>query len=194
MIYENEITVEVDCDEQELLNILKINKFKKKEQYDLIDYYLIKKDYDTNLDEIELLKQCILIRHIIEENNEIKMITYKYKEIDEKGDIIKQGKINCKIDSIKDVIKIFEAIGYTKIIEIKDHISVYANKDTELSVQQVNNKHIYIEIEEKSHFINKSYSSIDEMKKEFQKYNIPIKDNNYFVKKAIIELKENYNR
>lgn len=188
MIYENEITVEISCNEKELLNILKTNNFKMKEQYDLIDYYLIK-DYDFNIDEIELLKQCILIRHIIKENNEIKLITYKYKEINEKGEIINQGKINCKIESIDDAINIFEAIGYTKIMEIKDHITVYANNDTELSVQQVNNKHTYIEIEDKCHFINKTYSNIDEMKNEIKKYNIPIKDNNYFVKKAVIELK-----
>lgn len=192
MIYENEITVEISCNEKELLNILKTNNFKMKEQYDLIDYYLIK-DYDSNIDEIELLKQCILIRHIIKENNEIKLITYKYKEINEKGEIINQGKINCKTESIDDAINIFEAIGYTKIMEIKDHITVYANNDTELSVQQVNNKHTYIEIEDKCHFINKTYSNIDEMKNEIKKYNIPIKDNNYFVKKAVIELKEIYN-
>ena len=42
-------------------------------------------------------------------------------------------------------------------MEIKDHITVYANNDTELSVQQVNNKHTYIEIEDKCHFINKTY-------------------------------------
>ena len=192
MIYEKEITVEISCNEKELLNILKTNNFKIKEQYDLIDYYLIK-DYDSNIDEIELLKQCILIRHIIKENNEIKLITYKYKEINEKGEIINQGKINCKIESIDDAINIFEAIGYTKIMEIKDHITVYANNDTKLSVQQVNNKHTYIEIEDKCHFINKTYSNIDEMKNEIRKYNIPIKDNNYFVKKAVIELKEIYN-
>ena len=43
MVYENEITVEVDCSIEELKNILATNNFKIEEEYDLIDYYLIKK-------------------------------------------------------------------------------------------------------------------------------------------------------
>jgi len=74
-------------------------------------------------------------------------------------------------------------------MEINDHIIIYANDITELAVQLVNN-HIYIEIEEYSRLHDKIYKNIDEIKKEFLKYNIPIKNNNYFVKKAEIELRE----
>lgn len=190
MIYEKEITVEVDCGIKELEDILKLNNFDKKEEYDLIDCYMIKKGYDSNLDGLEILKQCILIRDVIEENKETRLITYKYKKYDDNGDILVQGKVNCKIESIDEAQQLFEAIGYFKLLEIRDHITVYVNDDTELSVQEVNNKHVYIEIEDKCNYINKSYSNIEEMKYDISKYNIPVKDNNYFVKKALIELNE----
>ena len=190
MVYENEITVEVDCDIEELRNILKNNHFELKEEYDLIDFYLIKKDYDTTVDDLELLKQCVLLRNIVEKDKETKQITYKYKEYNDNGDILKQGKINCQIESIEKAQALFEALGYIKLIEIKDHISVFTNEKTELAVQEVNNKHIYIEIEDTINHIEKVYSNIEEMKDELHKCKIPIKGNNYFVKKAAIELKE----
>ena len=68
---------------------------------------------------------------------------------------------------------------------------VYSNDVDEFAVQVVNNKHIYIEIEEKGNYIEKTYKSIDEMIEVIKKYEIPIKNENYFVKKAEIELKEN---
>ena len=57
----------------------------------------------------------------------------------------------------------------------------------EFAVEFVNDKHIYIEIEQ-----NNKYLSIDEMKAVFSKYNIPVKGKDFFVKKALIELKERY--
>lgn len=190
MVYENEITVEVDCSIQELKNILETHNFKIKEEYDLIDFYLIKKDYDTTTSDLELLKQCVLLRNIVEKDKETKQVTYKYKEFNENGDILKQGKINCEIESIEKAQALFEALGYIKLIEIRDHISVYANEKTELAVQEVNNKHIYIEIEDTFNHTEKVYSNIEEMKEEIHRYNIPIKGSDYFVKKAVIELNE----
>ena len=101
MKFEKEITVEVSCNIEELLKILKENDFELKEVYDVNDIYMIDKKYKNIEDKLELLKHAILIRDIIEENKETKQITYKYKEYDENGNIIKQGKTNCKINSIE---------------------------------------------------------------------------------------------
>lgn len=49
-------------------------------------------------------------------------------------------------------------------MEIHYHIIVYANESTELAVQLINNKHIYIEIEEKCNYVDKVFSDIEEMK------------------------------
>ncbi len=193
MVYENEITVEVDTNLENLKSILINNKFKIKEEYDVVDHYMLRKDYKINENNLDILKNCILIRKIIEDKKTTNLLTYKYKEYNDSNEIIKQGKINCKVDSTIAAQELLEAIGYYKLIEINDHIIVYANEMTELSVQLVNNKHIYIEIEEKCNFIDKTYESIEDMKEEINKYQIPIKDNNYFVKKAEIELMEALN-
>ena len=172
------------------LKILKENDFELKEVYDIKDIYMIDKKYKNIEDKLELLKHAILIRDIIEENKETKQITYKYKEYDENGNITKQGKTNCKINSIEEAVNLFNALGYEKLININDHLLVYANKDDEFVIECVNNKHIYIEIEDKCNYIDKCYKSDEEMKDAINKYNLPLKQNNYYAKKALDELNE----
>ena len=187
--FENEITVEVDTDLDSLINLLKSNDFILKEEYDLNDIYMINKK-DRSDDYLAMLNKCILIRDIIEEDKRTKMLTYKYKEYNEKKEIVKQGKIKCIIDDIDSAKLLFEDLGFEELIRIKDHMLVFANEIDELVVQNVNNKHIYIEIEDKCNYAKRDYQSIDEMKEVIKKYSIPIKNNDYFVKKAEIELKE----
>lgn len=191
MKFENEITVEIDVTLNELKDILKNKGFEVKEEYDLNDIYMINKNDKKDNNCLELLKKCVLIRNVIEKNNNKKILTYKYKEYNNNNDIIKQGKIDCYIDSIENAILLFEALNFEKLICINDHMLVYSNDVDEFAVQVVNNKHIYIEIEEKGNYIEKTYKSIDEMIEVIKKYEIPIKNENYFVKKAEIELKEN---
>ena len=190
MKYENEITVETVCSLQELNNLLEKLEFKVMEEYDVFDIYMLDKNYNNTENKLELLKHCILIRDIVGKDEEIKKITYKYKEYNEKEEIVKQGKIDCEILDIEETKNLFEALNYEELIRINDHIIVYSNNIDELAVQVVNNKHIYIEIEEKCNYINKKYNSLDELKNVVSKYKIPIKEENYFVKKAEIELEE----
>ena len=191
MKFENEITVEIDVTLNELKDILKNKGFEVKEEYDLNDIYMINKNDKKDNNCLELLKKCVLIRNVIEKNNNKKILTYKYKEYNNNNDIIKQGKIDCYIDSIEKAILLFETLNFEKLIYINAHMLVYSNDVDEFVVQVVNNKHIYIEIEEKGNYIKKTYKSIDEMIEIIKKYEIPIKNENYFVKKAEIELKEN---
>ncbi len=190
MKYENEITVETVCSIQELNNLLEKLEFKAMEEYDVFDIYMLDKNYNNTENKLELLKHCILIRDIVGKDEETKKITYKYKEYNEKEEIVKQGKSDCEILDIEEAKNLFEALNYEELIRINDHIIVYSNNIDELAVQVVNNKHIYIEIEEKCNYINKKYNSLDEMKNVVSKYKIPIKEENYFVKKAEIELEE----
>ena len=189
MEFEDEITIEVDTDLDSLIKILESNGFELKEEYDLNDIYMINKN-DKKGDYLSMLAKCVLIRHIIEKDKETKMLTYKYKEYNDKKEITKQGKIKCKIDSIENSRAIFDGLGFERLIEIKDHMLVYANKEDELVVQNVNGKHIYIEIEDKCNYVDRVYNSIDEMKEVISKYSIPMKGSNYFAKKAEIELQE----
>ena len=61
---------------------------------------------------------------------------------------------------------------------------------------QIKFNHVYSEYDPKAkalhpgHYTVMSLKTIDEMKEVIKKYNIQIKDENYFVKKPEIELKE----
>ena len=189
MKYEDEITVEVTTDLDSLIKLLKDNGFKLKEEYQLNDIYMINKN-DKEVDPLSLLNKCVLIRNIIEVDKEKILLTYKYKEYNDKKEIVKQGKVSCTVDDIENSKLLFEKLNFEELIRINDHIYVFANDKDELAIQSVNDKHIYIEIENKCNYIDKVYDSIDEMKSVITKYSIPIKEDNYFVKKAEIELKE----
>ena len=193
MNYEKEITVEVNTDLSNLIKILEDKGFKLKETYDLNDIYLInKKDKEDNY--LSMLNKCVLIRNVIEENKEIKKLTYKYKEYNENKEITKQGKIEVNIDDIESAKLLFEKLNFEELIRINDHMLIYATDRDELVIQNVNDKHIYIEIEDKCHYANRIYNSIDEMKRVIIDNSIPIKNNDFFVKKAEIELQETYNK
>lgn len=192
MNFENEITVLVNSELNDIKEYLSNLGFKVMEEYCVNDIYMINKCYVDNEHSLELLKKCVLIRNIIDESGSKKFLTYKYKEYNDKEEIIKQGKINVKVDSIDNSRKLLEALNFEKLISINDNLTVYSNGVDEIVLQYVNNKHVYIEIEDKCNYIDKKYNSIEEMIDVIKKYNIPIKDDNYFVKKAYIELSEVY--
>ena len=189
MQYEKEITVEVSCSLEEFKEILLKNNFQTIDEYDVNDIYMIDKRNMYHKDKLELLKHCILLRNIVTSDKERNIITYKYKEYDENKNILNQGKIDCEITSINEAKELFQAINYQELIRINDHITVYVNDEDEIALEVVGN-HIYLEIEENCNRINKKYGSVNEMKEVISKYNIPIKDNNYFVKKAEVALNE----
>ena len=189
MKYENEVTVIVTETKEELVYKLHNNEFKLKEEYCVNDIYFSKDNKNINND--EFIKDCILIREIITKEKIIKKITHKYKEIDSNGNISKNGKSDCDINNIEDAIELLKSLGFKEIIRLNDKLSVYSNKEDELVIQEVNDKYLYIEIEENCEYINKKYKNIEEMKNVFSKYNIRITDNEYFAKKLLIALNDN---
>ena len=190
MHYENEITVEVNMQLEELISLIESRGFVLKEVYDMNDIYLINK-MNKEEDYLSMLNKCVLIRHIIKKEKETKLLTYKYKEYNDNGDITKQGKVNVKIDDIDNSRLLFEKLGFEELIKINDHMMIYATDKDEFAIQIVNNKHIYIEVESQCNYADRFYNSIDEMKKVIIDNNIQIKGNDFFVKKAEIELQEN---
>lgn len=188
MKYENEITVQVTCNYEELHSLLIKQGFKIIEKYTIIDEYLISKDYDLkNKNYLDILKECVIVRYI---ENTLKELLYKYKEYSNNGDIIKQAKVSCKVNDIKEASNFMKTIGYKELIHIQNNSVVYTNDKIELAVQLVNDKYIFIELEDKSEYLNKTYSSIEEMKEEINLYNLPIVKDKYFAKKAVIILED----
>ena len=188
MKYENEITVQVTCNYEELHNLLIKQGFKIIEKYTLIDEYLISKDYDLkNKNSLDILKECVIVRYI---ENTLKELLYKYKEYSNNGDILKQAKVSCKVNDIKEASNFMKTIGYKELIHIQNNSVVYTNDKIEFAVQLVNDKYIFIELEERSEHVKTVFSNVEDMKKVIDSLNIPMVKNNYFAKKAVIVLEE----
>lgn len=187
VVFENELTVEVAVSYEHLYELLKNKGFKLTEEYDLIDVYMLKNDC-IETEPLEILKNCVLIRNIITEKENIKAITYKYKEYNAKKEIVRQGKAECKVQDLLAAEKLLSAMGYHQFIKIVDHSKIFSNGQNELAVQLVNDKHIYIEFEQ-----DDNYETTQEMKVFLDSLEIPLKSNNYFVKKAEIEILESTN-
>lgn len=188
MKLEKEISVLVICNYKKLHKKLLEHNFEIKEEYQVNDKYMINKDFNLLIpNKLEILSNCILIRDIIDIK---KVLLYKYKEYDDNGDILNQGKIECPVSDIEMASSFMKAINYRTLFKIYDKCIVYSNEETELVVQLVNDKYIFIEIEDSCQYVNKKYESVDEMKNVLEKYDLPYDKSNYFAKKALILLNE----
>ena len=188
MKMETEITVLVKVDYNTLKKELEKSGFQLVEEYELKDDYMISNEVNlSELSKLEILQKCILVRDIVGIKKEL---LYKYKRFATNGDIIEQGKVECPVIDIDKAIEFMKSINYKKLFKIYDKCIVYANKETELIVQLVNDKYIFIEIESECEHINRKYNSVDELKNDLNRYNLPIDNSNYFVKKAELILTE----
>ena len=188
MQMETEITVLVKSDYDTLKKELEQNGFVIKEQFVLRDIYLLNNKINiSNMDSLDILKNCVLVREVIGIEMEL---VYKYKKYDNNGDILEQGKVECPITDVKKAIQVRDAIEYKELFIINDKCIVFANDRTELMVQLVNNKYIFIEMEAKCKYIDKVYANIDGLKEDICSYNLSIDKSNFFVKKAEIILNE----
>lgn len=189
---EIEITVRVNVSYEKIEEELKQNNFIKKEEYIVNDSYLINNLINiTDMKSLDILKKCVLVRDIV---GILKQLLYKYKKYDSNGDIIEQGKIKCPVTDINKAMEFMNAIGYEKLFDIHDKCIVFANDKTELVVQLVNDKYIFIEMESEPQYINRKYENVDELKDDICSYNLSIDKSNFFVKKAELILNETLNR
>ena len=189
---EIEITVRVNVSYEKLKEELKQNNFIKKEEYIVNDSYLINSSINiTDMKSLDILKKCVLVRDIV---GILKQLLYKYKKYDNNGDIIEQGKIKCPVTDINKAMEFMNAIGYEKLFDIRDKCIVFANDKTELVVQLVNDKYIFIEMESEPQYIKRKYENVEELKDDICSYNLSIDKSNFFVKKAELILNETLNR
>lgn len=181
---ENEITVRVVCSDADLLKQLREKGFKEKRKYTLDDYYFIPKNIDVSkLSVTEILSKAIIIRYIVDFGKVLQKITFKIKDINETGEIVNQKAINCNILSVEEAKKLFEAIGYYEIMNIKESDIIYYKNDFELTIKFIKNSNTLIEIETGS-----KYDTIDKLINKVKEIKLPIEENNYFVRKAEEEL------
>lgn len=106
---------------------------------------------DNNINDI--LSKSVLVRYLDENGNIYKKITYKDKRY--VNNVLQyEEKINISIDNTQNAIKLFEKIGFEKLVTVKYDCIVYSNKKLELAFQNVENLGLLLEYENKNDFNN----------------------------------------
>ena len=181
---ENEITIKVTCSNDELIKHLTNKGFIEGRKFTLDDYYLVPKNINIEkLTTREILAKAVIIRYIVDDGKIIQKITFKKKNINDKGEILNQKATNCDILDIKEGINLFNELGYYEIMNIKESDVIYYKDKIELALKFIENSNTLIEIE-----TNDNFDTIDKLKKLVNEIEIPIEQGAYFVKKAEDEL------
>lgn len=177
---ENEITIRILCLKEELIKHLEEKGLKKGRKFRLDDHYLIPKM--LKIEELtvrEILSKAVIIRNIDNDGKKVNKITFKKKNINEKGEIVSQTATSCEVIDYTEGIKLFEELEYYEIMNIIEDDIIYYNDKIELAIKDIENGDLLIETE-----TNKNITTIEELKKIIEKLEIPFEKDNYFVKKA----------
>ena len=180
----NEITVKIKGSLNEFYKIIEEKDFKIAHKFSMNDAYFIPETLNLNkMSTREILSKAILVREIKGKTSGkiIKKITFKIKNFDDNGNILSQEAVNCDIKD-KNLLK---AIGYREVMCIKENDIVYEKDGLQLAIKDIKNGHNLIEIETED---NDKLNTIDKLIQKINKLDIPIYTDNYFVKKAEIEL------
>ena len=186
----NEITVRLKCNINEMCNLLESKNFIVTDEYCLNDTYFIPKELDLeNITHREIISKAIILREITEtmSNQQIVKLVFKTKQIDINGDILSQKKYECEILNVKDGETFLNAIGYKKIMTIKEYDKSYEKDDFKITIKDIENGEKLIEIETVED--NKELDTIEKIKDKVNQFELPLDTNDYFVKKAEIVLK-----
>lgn len=190
---ENEITMKIKCEINELCTILENKGFQVVDKFTMNDIFMIPNSIKSNMKDLtsrEILKEAILIRNIESQfkGYRNKKITFKKKEFNENGDILSQKAVNCDIINIEEAIRLFEEIKYDKIMNIIENDIVYGKDDFEIAIKDIQNGDNLIEVETVSN--NVKIDTIEKLKKQIISLKLPVDTTNFFVKKAEVELEK----
>lgn len=177
---ENEITIRILCSKEELIKHLEEKGLKKGRKFRLNDHYLIPKT--LKIEELtirEILSKAVIIRNIENDGKIVNKITFKKKNINEKGEIVSQTATSCEVFDYTEGIRLFEELGYYEIMNIIEDDIIYYNDNIEIAIKDVYNGDLLIETE-----TNNNITTIEELKEIIESLEIPFEKDNYFVKKA----------
>lgn len=184
----NEITLKIKNNVKDFEDELKHKKFNVIDEFTLDDTYLIPKKLEIeNISAREILANAVIIRNINDKTykKNIKLVTFKSKEINDNGEIISQKSTNCEITDIKAAKELFYEIGYKEIMQIKENDKVYEKEGFQIAVKDIINGDSLIEVETSE---KEDLDTIEKIKEKLNKLNLPVDTSNYFVKKAEIEI------
>lgn len=184
----NEITVKIKGNLKEFYKMLEERNYKIVDKFTIDDTFFIPKNLEIdNITTREILSKAVLIRNIVKDGKSIKKITFKIKDIDKNGNILSQSKIDCDILNIDDAKNLLDAIGFKEIMNIKERDVVYEKDGIPLAIKNIANGDNLIEVETED---KDGFRTIEELKETINKLDIPIETDNYFVKKAEVELEK----
>lgn len=183
-----EVTVKVNNSLKQVDDILKEQGFKIIRNSRIEDKYMSNQfEKLTKNNILDILQSCVLVRFLNVNNSEIfKRITYKDK-VYNGTTVISEEKINVIVDSIENSEKLFEKLGFKKIVEVNYDVIVYEKDGLELAFQNVENLGLLLEYESNNDYTGFSDESIlHEKQKMLEKIrNLKISiGNDYDVKKA----------
>lgn len=184
----NEITVKIRMELNSFYELLESKGYSINNKFSMDDTYFIPKNLEIDImSSREILSKAILVRDIINEtkNKRDKKITFKKKQIDNEGNILSQEAINCDILEVEDAKKLLREIGYKEIMNIKENDIVYEKNGFKLAIKDIKDGDNLIEIETEE---NENLDTIEKIKQKIIEEKIPIYTDNWFVKKAEIEL------
>ena len=187
---ENELTIRILCSKEELIKHLEEKGLKKGRRFRLNDHYLIPKT--LKIEELtvrEILSKAVIIRNIDNDGEIVNKITFKKKNINEKGEIVSQTATSCEVMDYTEGIRLFEELGYYEIMNIIEDDIIYYNDKIELAIKDIYNGDLLIETE-----TNNNIKTIEELKEIIESLEILFEKDNYFVKKAEERLGKVLNR
>ena len=101
----NEITVRIRMELNSFYELLENKGYSISYKFSMDDTYFIPENLKIKtMTSREILSKAILVRDIINEteNRRKKKITFKKKQIDKEGNILKQEAINCDVLEVED--------------------------------------------------------------------------------------------
>ena len=186
-----EITLKLKCSVDEFCNVLENKEFKVSLKFLLDDTYFISQKLDIKkLSVREILKEAVLLRNIDDYyiNKKSYKLTFKKKEFDKNGNILNQSSVNCKIFDLEEGRNFLENIGYKEILNIKESDIVYQKDDLKIAIKDIENGDKLIEVETVEN--NREFNTIEKLKEKILQMKLPIYEEDFFVKKAEVELEK----
>ncbi len=190
----NEITVKIKIELNKFCKLLENKGFTINRKFSMDDTFFIPENLKLNtMISREILSKAILVRDIKVETKNIicKKITFKKKQFDNEGNIIRQESINCDILKTEDAKKLLREIGYKEIMNIKEDDIVYEKDGFQIAIKDIKDGDNLIEIETTE---DEKLDTIEKIKQKVIEEELPVYTDNWFVKKAEIELNKILNR
>lgn len=184
----NEITVRVKGDLKSFYKTIEEKGFKVEDKFKLDDSFFVLENLDLeNMTTREILANAVIVRIVERDGGRlVKNITYKRKVFDEDGNILSQSKVECDVLDVEDAKRLLSAMGYKEIMRIKESDIAFEKDGFSFAVKDIENGAKLIEAE--ADLKVEEMNSLEKIKAMFDKYEIPIYKDDYFVKKAEIEL------